>query len=250
MRSQKFNRYCVKLENLFLFGILIILLIACRDGNASVTGKWELASGDTPIAGTGTLFEFFEDGTVTIDDQGTSYSWPDSKHIQIGDNARVGSVVFEYSLADDELILKTLPGETALLKRYEELSLSPSTLSGTWQVYFLEAFNDNPCLASLDLNDHGTMIFHEDGTVSIEASDINMLTGGNDKFALTGQFTISGNLIRMSLSGEAFDAGLLPGLGSTREVRGNVECSIATLSHSRLVLGDGQGESALYVRAN
>lgn len=76
------------------------------------------------------------------------------------------------------------------------------------------------------------------------------MLGGSDKFALAGQFTTSEDLVRMSLSGEAFDAGLLPGLGSTREVRGDVECRITTLSHSRLMLGNGQEESTLYVRKN
>jgi hypothetical protein len=64
-----------------------------------IIGKWEVISERS----TGTIYEFFPDGTLSTDGMASKYSFPDQAHIKI-DNGNL-SVVLEYTLSNNELIL-------------------------------------------------------------------------------------------------------------------------------------------------
>ena len=79
MFSQKQNHYAFAT----LLVLLILTLTACG-GKSSIKGRWEQVS-EPPLAlffgGPGTLWEFFDDETVSI---GKRNSWPDNSHLKKG----------------------------------------------------------------------------------------------------------------------------------------------------------------------
>jgi len=79
MFSQKQNHYAFAT----LLVLLILTLTACG-GKSSIKGRWEQVS-ETPLAlffgGPGTLWELFDDETVSI---GKRNSWPDNSHLKKG----------------------------------------------------------------------------------------------------------------------------------------------------------------------
>ena len=92
--------------------VMSMLLVACGSSKPSLTGKWEIISGQS----VGSIVEFFNNGTVNMSGLATKYDWPDSSHLNLG----IG--IYGASLSGDELTLTDTSGQvTMVLKRYKEL---------------------------------------------------------------------------------------------------------------------------------
>lgn len=238
---------------LMVLAALAFILTACG-GKPSIKGKWEQVSGEPSLlffGGPGTLWEFFEDGTVSIGVMGNisgKYSWPDSTHLKIGDIGAgvvygfAQSVVYEFAQSGDQITLRDPSTQsTIVLKRYKEFSPSPNVLAGDWQK---DSPNDSQCFSAFGLDYAPEEIhFGTDGSFSVQ-SEAGFLSTG---ISLYGQFSTSGNNLRISATGTKTGVGLFGGK-SQEQIGGELSCQV-TISHSRLLFKDDQGRVTLYVRA-
>lgn len=231
---------------------LAFILAACG-GKSSIKGKWEQTSGESSLilfGGTGTLWEFFDDGTVSISSVmgniSGKYSWPDSSHLKIELAQGVGvvgvGIVYEFSPSGDEITLKDPSTQSVIvLKRYQELSPSSQSLAGTWTK---DTPDDSQCFVNLGLDSAPQqMSFGADGTFSIQ-DEAGLFSAG---ISLYGQFSVDGNTLRINATGTKTETGLFGGT-SQEQIGGELNCQV-TVSHSRLLFKDGQGRVTLYVRA-
>lgn len=243
MSARKAYRFAVLLA---MLTSLAFILAACG-GKPSIKGKWEQMSAEPSLiffGGAGTLWEFFDDGTVSIGVMGNisgKYSWPDSSHLKI-EMAQGSGLVYEFSRSGDEIVLKDPSTQSVItLRRYEELSPNPQSLAGTWEK---GTPDDSQCYLGLGLDSAPQQLsFGADGTFSVqqEASVLNI------GISLYGQFSVSGNRLHVSATGTKTDTGLF-GLGASQEqIGGELNCQV-TVSHSRLLFKDDQGRVTLYVR--
>lgn len=69
------------------------------DPQKEIIGKWEVISEES----TGTIYEFFPDGTLSTGAFASKYSFPDQTHIKI-DTGNL-SVIMEYTISNNELVL-------------------------------------------------------------------------------------------------------------------------------------------------
>lgn len=69
------------------------------DPQKEIIGKWEVVSEES----TGTIYEFFPDGTLSTGAFASKYSFPDQTHIKI-DTGNL-SVIMEYTISNNELVL-------------------------------------------------------------------------------------------------------------------------------------------------
>lgn len=228
--------------SIFLGIALVISLVSCG-GKPSVTGKWEQTAGSTLFIMTGSvgsLWEFFDDGTVNIGGLAFKYSWADKTHLKL---EMVGSfgLVFEFALSGDELILKDSSSQTAItLKRYQELSPTLQTLAGKWE---RRSPSDSQCFRGLGLDyDPSPIQIQADGNFQVQ--DEGILSSG---MTMNGQVSVNGARISIVASGTRTSTGLFGGT-SKEQVGGQLTCDI-TLSHSRLVFRDDQGKISVFVRA-
>lgn len=233
---------------LMVFAALAFVLTACG-GKPSIKGKWEQVSGEPSLLfgpGPGTLWEFFEDGTVSIGVMGNisgKYSWPDSTHLKIESVQGGSGVVYEFAQSGDEITLKDPSTQmTIVLKRYKEFSPSPNVLAGDWQK---DSPNHSQCFSAFGLDYAPREIhFGTDGSFSVQ-SEADFLSTG---ISLYGQFSTSGNNLRISATGTKTEVGLFGLGGSQEQIGGELSCQV-TISHSRLLFKDDQGRVTLYVRA-
>lgn len=226
---------------------LAFILAACG-GKSSIKGKWEQISGEPSLfffGGAGTLWEFFDDGTVSIGVMGNisgKYSWPDSSHlkIEVSQFGIAQGIVYEFSRSGDEIILKDPSTQSVItLRRYEELPLNPQSLAGTWEK---GTPDDSQCYLSLGLDSAPQEVsFGTDGTFSIQ-QEAGLF---GDGISLYGQFSVDGNTLRINATGTKTEIGLF----ETRQeqIGGELNCQV-TVSHSRLLFKDTQGRVTLYVR--
>lgn len=239
-------------QNCRVYAILSILLIslafvlvACGD-KPSIKGKWEQISGAPTLplfGGTGTVWEFFDDGTFSISVLGNisgKYSWPDSSHLRFEAAHGVG-VVYELSQSGDELTLKDPSSQTVTtLRRYEELSPSTQSLAGAWE---RETLGDSQCFLGLGLDSAPQQAsFGADGPFSAQQEGVLY----SDGISLLGRYSLDGNTLHISATGTVTKTGLLGGT-SQEQIGGESKC-LVTVSHSRLLLKDDQGRVTLYVR--
>lgn len=239
---------------LILVGGLTLVLGACG-GRPSIKGKWEQISGEIlwysifGYAGPGTLWEFFDDGTVSIGvmlgNVSGKYSWPDSSHLKIemsqGSGIVSSGIVYEFSRSGDEIVLKDPSTQSVItLRRYEELSLSPQSLAGVWEK---DIPDESRCFVALGIESAPAQIeFKTDGTFSVQQEG-GFLIG--DGISLYGQFLVKGDNLQISATGTRTDVGLW---GETQEqIGGEINCQV-TVSHSRLLFKDADGKVTLYVR--
>ncbi len=222
------------------------VLVACG-GKPSIKGKWEQVSSEAALiffGGTGTLWEFFDDGTVSIGVMGNisgKYSWPDSSHLKIEFAQGLG-IVYEFSRSGDEITLKDpSTQELIVLKRYTELPPNSQSLAGRWEK---QNPDDSKCFLSMGLEDAPDKIdFGRDGTFSVQATFVSMY----------GQYFVKDNFLTISATGtktETIDLGFFSMGGQTQTpIGGELKCEVS-VSHSRLLLKDEQGQITLYVRAH
>lgn len=236
------------LATLLISLISVASVLATCGGKPSIQGKWEQVSGESTLpffGGTGTLWEFFGDGTVSMSVMGNisgKYSWPDNSHLKI-EFAQGSGVVYEFTQSSDEITLKDPSTENLItLKRYQELSPNPQALAGMWEK---GAPDDSQCFLDLGLDSAPQQInFELDGTFSVQQEADTLGTG----ISLSGQFSVSGNSLHVSATGTKIDTGIL-GFGASQEqIGGELNCQV-TVSHSRLLFKDEQGQVTLYVRA-
>jgi hypothetical protein len=256
MSAQKRIRYNFVVL-LILLTSLVFVLSACG-GKSSITGRWEQISGKVEkslIFKPGTLWEFFDDGTVSISEvvEGVGnisgkYSWPDSSHLKIEPSIQwIAGVVYEFARSGDEITLTDPSAQTVIvLRRYKEFSPSPQSLAGTWEI----GFHHSQCFLGLGLDAPPQEVsFGTDGTFSVSAPPYEFFSLGPSTISLYGQFSVNGNRLDISATGTKTEKGLF-GLGETKEeqIGGEVNCQV-TVSHSRLLFRDDQGQVTLYVRA-
>lgn len=233
---------------LMVLAALAFILTACG-GKPSIKGKWEQVSGEFLFfGGPGTLWEFFEDGTVSIGVIGNiagKYSWPDSTHLKIElvQGGFIGAgVVYEFAQSGDQITLRDPSTQsTIVLKRYKEFSPSPNVLAGDWRK---DSPDDSQCFSAFGLDYAPEKIhFGTDGSFSVQ-SEAGLFSTG---ISLYGQFSTSGNNLRISATGTKTEVGLFGG-ESQKQIGGELSCQV-TISHSRLLFKDDQGRVTLYVRA-
>jgi hypothetical protein len=236
MFSQKQTRYAFA-TLLVLLMSLALTLTACG-GKSSIKGKWEQVS-ETPLAlffgGPGTLWEFFDDGTVSIGVMGNvsgQYSWPDNSHLKIEFQQGVG-LVYEFAASGDEITLKDPSTQSVItLKRYREFPPTAQSLAGDWKK---DTPDKSRCFLGLGLDSApGQISFGADGTFSVQQE------GGffSNSISLYGQFSTSGNSLNISATGTKNKA----------QIGGEMSCQV-TVSHTRLLFKDDQGHVTLYVRS-
>jgi len=212
--------------------------------SGAFNGKWEIVSGSN----TGSIYEFFPDGTVNISNSfgvASKYSFPDKTHIKI----EMGSLaaIYQYVLLGNEIILTT-NSSSITLKKYEEFSLSPQVISGTWKpVGMLSDKNECFKVTGITSVRPQEMIFGMDGTISY-------FEGGYYNYAMEGQYTINGNNLYATTLGIHEESGTDPlgivviGTPSQVQVQGEIICTV-TVSNSRLTFKDTLGQTILFVRA-
>mgnify|MGYP001160613942 CR=1 FL=1 len=217
--------------------ILAVALTACGSSKSSIIGKWEVVSG-TSI---GTIYEFFQDGTVSFSGFAGKYSWPDHTHIKLEAGF---PMVYEFNLSGDELTLTDSTSQSVIvMKRYEEFNLSQQVVAGTWK----NSYPDNSgCFKGLglDYTPQG-IVLGADGTFTVtENVDLGIMGSG---LTMNGQYTINGNSLHVSASGTEVNLGIL-GMGASQtQIQGEFDCA-ATISNSRLTFSDAQGQT-VFVRA-
>lgn len=225
-----------------IFPVLLILLTsvayvlsACR-GNPSIKGKWEQTSGVWVFLGPGTFWEFFDDGTVSIADVAGKYSWPDNSHLKIEFQGQVSNV-YEFARSGDEITLRdSYTQEVITLKRYKELFPSPESLAGTWKKERM--LDESQCFLALGIYAPDYITFGADRTFSVQ-QEASFLSEG---VSLYGQFSVSGNSLRISATGTKTSDGT-----NQKQIGGELNCQV-TVSHSRLLFKDDRGRVTLYVR--
>lgn len=230
---------------LILLTSLAFVLAACG-GKPSIKGKWEQISGEPSLfffGGAGTLWEFFDDGTVSIRGMGNisgKYSWPDSSHLKI-EMAQGSGIVYEFSRSGDEIALEDPSTQSVItLRRYKELSPSPQSLVGSWEK---DSPDESRCFHALGIEYAPDQIeFKTDGTFSVQQEAGFLSTG----ISLYGQFSVDGNNLHINATGTKTETGLLGGT-SQEQIGGELICRI-TVSHSRLLFKDDEGRVTLYVR--
>jgi hypothetical protein len=106
----------IKLFTILTSVAAILLLVACGGSNNAILGEWRAAN-------PGIVFEFFQDGTVTLDQSGRTftgeYKFIDSTNIRLDMQGDLGSQAFvlkDVSISGDELTL-TLDGREFTLSR-------------------------------------------------------------------------------------------------------------------------------------
>lgn len=248
MSARKTYRYTFAIL-LAMLTSLVFVLAACG-GKPSIKGKWEQISGEPSLiffGGAGTLWEFFDDGTVSIGVMGNisgNYSWPDSSHLKIEmaqGSGIVSGIVYEFSRSGDEIVLKDPSTQSIItLRRYEELSPSPQSLVGSWEK---DSPDESRCFHALGIEYAPDQIeFKTDGTFSVQQEAGFLSTG----ISLYGQFSVDGNNLHINATGTKTETGLLGGT-SQEPIGGELICQI-TVSHSRLLFRDEEGQVTLYVR--
>jgi hypothetical protein len=233
---------------LVLYASLLMALTACG-GKLSIAGKWEqISEGPSLIlfGGPGTLWEFFDDGTVSIGVMGNvagKYSWPDDTHLKI-EFAQGQGLVYEFTRSENEITLKDPSIQSiVILRRYEELSPSPQSLAGTWQKGS-DSPDESQCFSGLGLDSAPRQVsFAGDGTFSAQ-EEISFFV--NTSISLHGQFSLEGNTLRISATGTKTES--LLGETSEEQIGGELVCQV-TVSHSRLLFRDNRDRTTLYVRA-
>lgn len=226
------NKNCSILDGACRFSLRINSLW----GKPSIKGRWEQIS-EEPLLfleGPGTLWEFFEDGTVSIGVMGNisgQYSWPDKAHLKIelsGDFLGAG-LVYEFTQSGDEITLRDPSTQsTIVLKRYKEFSPGPNVLAGDWQK---DSPDDSQCFSAFGLDYASEKItFGADGSFSVD-EEVSSLT-------MCGQFSSRRNNLLISATGTK----------GQEQIGGELNCQV-TISHSRLLFRDDQGRVTLYVRA-
>lgn len=201
-------------------------------------GKWEVISG----TGIGALYEFFPDGTVSRGGA-SKYSFPDQSHIKI--ETGNFAVVYEYVLSGDEITLAT-DSSSMTLKKYEEFSLSPQVIAGTWKRNGM-LIDKGECFKGTEIKSTPQAItLGIDGTISFSED-------GYYNYTMSGQYTINGNNLYATTSGIHEESGtsafgLVVGAPSQVQVQGEVNCTV-TVSNSRLTFKDALGQDILFVRA-
>ncbi|MGB9778794.1 MAG: hypothetical protein ACPLW8_05260 [Candidatus Bathyarchaeales archaeon] len=237
----------IKLLVLYVTSACLLVALTACGGKPSITGKWEQISGEPSLiffGGAGTLWEFFDDGTVSIGVMGNvagKYSWPDGDHLKI--EFAQGQLVYEFTRSGNEITLKDPSTQSVIiLQRYEELSPSPQSLAGTWQK---GAPDDSQCFAGLGLDSApGQVSFAADGTFSAQEEASFLSTG----VSLYGQFSVEGKTLHISATGTKTETGLFGGT-SQEQIGGELICQV-TVSHSRLLFKDNQNRTTLYVIPN
>lgn len=206
-------------------------------------GKWEVVSGSS----IGSVYEFFPDGTVNISNSfgvASKYSFPDKSHIKI----EMGSLaaIYQYVLSGNEIILNT-DSSSMTLKKYEEFSLSPQVIAGTWKPVGMLS-DKNECFKGTGVTSiPQEIILGVDGTISYSE-------GGYYNYTMNGQYTINGNNLNATTSGIHEETGTDPfgivviGTPSQVQVQGEINCAV-TVSNSRLIFKDALGQNILFVRA-
>lgn len=219
--------------------ILAVLLTACGSSKSSVIGKWEVVSGTS----VGTLYEFFQDGTVVVGGFASKYSWPDQTHMKI-EMGGLG-IVYEYTLSGDELTLKDSFSQSVLtLKKYREFNLNAQVIAGTWE----RSYPDNSeCFKGLGIEmTPQEIIFGVDGNFSLNDS-VNLGVMGSG-LSMNGQYTTNGNSLHVEASGTQTNSGILGFGASQTQVQGAFDCAV-TVSNSRLTFKDVQGQTTVFVKA-
>lgn len=239
MRRDSFNQ----LNWLLAVLITTILLTACTSSNSSIVGKWEVVSGTNgsgiSITDIGSLYEFFQDDTVSIDDTAGKYSWPDQIHIKIEAGPR--AIIFTYNLIGEGLTLTNPSFQTNIvLKKYKEFVLSPQVIAGTWK--HISSNNNDGCFKQLGIETMPQeIIFGADGTFSLNNNG-SMLIGFGP--SMNGQYNINGNTLHISASGT--DA-TFSSAGQAQAIHGEFDCSVI-VSNSRLTFQNVDGQNTLFVR--
>lgn len=241
------NRTFLKYQvSVIVLATLALMLAACG-GKPSITGKWEQISGEPSwffFGGPGTFWEFFDDGTVSIGMFGNisgEYSWPDQTHLKI-EFAQQAGLVYEFARSGDEITLKDPSTQsTIVLKRYREFSPNPQVLAGEWEK---GSPDESQCFNVFGFDYAPEKIsFGTDGSFSVQ-QEAGLLSTG---ISLYGQFSSSSNNIRITATGTKTEVGLF-GEESQEQIWGEMSCQV-TVSHSRLLFQDAQGQTTLYVRA-
>ncbi|MBU4352977.1 MAG: hypothetical protein KJ939_07920 [Nanoarchaeota archaeon] len=218
--------------------ILAVLLTACGSSKSSVIGKWEVVSGTS----VGTLYEFFQDGTVAVGGFASKYSWPDQTHMKI-EMGGLG-IVYECTLSGDELTLRDSSSQSVLtLKKYKEFNLNAQVIAGTWERSYP---NNSGCFKGLGMEmTPQEIILGADGSFTLN-DNVNLGIIGSG-LSMNGQYTISGNGLHVTASGTQTNSGIL-GMGASQtQVQGEFNCA-ATISNSRLTFSDAQGQT-VFTRA-
>ncbi len=235
MSNQK-SLYQVKRLSTILI-LITMLLTACGSSKSSIIGKWEVVSG-TSI---GTLYEFFEDGTVSVSGFAGKYSWPDQTHIKL--EAGIPTV-YTFNLSGDNLTLTDSSSQSVLvMKRYKEFNLSQQVVAGTWE----RSYPDNSgCFKALGITmTPQELILGTDGSVTIN-DNVNLGIMGSG-LTMNGQYSVNGSNLHVTASGTEANSGIL-GMGASQtQVQGEFSCA-ATISNSRLTFSDAQGQT-VFVRA-
>jgi photosystem II stability/assembly factor-like uncharacterized protein len=208
--------------------------------------RWEQVSGSGTlpfgIGGHGTIWEFFEDGTLLTGELTGEYTLPSNNRIKIEWASGFGPVVggvYELAHVSDQLTLRdSATSFVIMLKHYREFPASAQTVAGAWvkgprdESKCFRAFDDYSSPYELNLGAGG------DITVGI-----SQFFGG---FSLNGSYSFDGDRIRIFAAGTKTSTGLFGGT-TTEQLQGEVDCAV-TLSHSRLLFTDEQGKSTLFVR--
>lgn len=215
---------------------LAFALAACG-GKPSIKGRWEQISEGSLLlfsGGPGTLWEFFEDGTVSIGDFSGQYSWPDNAHLKIEMAQGVG-LVYEFTQSGDEITLRDPSTQsTIVLKRYKEFSPGPNVLAGDWQK---DSPDGSQCFSAFGLDYAPEKItFGADGSFSVD-EDVRFIVP-RKHMTLYGQFSSRRNNLLISATGTK----------GQEQIGGELNCQV-TISHSRLLFRDDEGRVTLYVRA-
>lgn len=199
-------------------------------GSIDLVGKWEGIAGSE----TGEIFEFFPDGTVSVEGMAMNYSWPDANHLKLDASNGMGTaMLMEVELDGDKLIL-TMFDEPNTFVRYEEFKPSPERLAGSWSVALLR---DNICFDTLlpEGANFYTMTFTTDGLFGIHCEPDIIYDG----FNVEGPYRIEGDRLHIEASGtwaERSSSGHY-----SHDVAGEVDC-MATMSHASLYLQDENGD--------
>lgn len=221
----------------FAISLAAIFLIAAQPP-PPIVGKWEQVSGTSFLSGTGALWEFFEDGTLTINGYAVRYSLPDQSHLKL-EFGQAAGLVYPFTLTADEFRITDPNSQSQIMfRRYRELPLTAQTLAGTW-----EGLSTNiQCFGGLGLESAPLRFaFTADGSFAIQ--DDRLFS----KTFLLGHFTVSGNRVHITAAGTVTTSGFLGG-NKQEEVGGEAECE-AAVSHARLIFKDTQGESTSYTRS-